>query len=81
MCNLMLYSSDSGILMKGQLYRLLIMVILVEVAWMSSMRAEPISRMSSKTLPGPLVLENAHIYELLFKCEKTCSKPVSKDTI
>ena len=36
--------------------------------------------MSSKTLPEPLVLENAHIHELLVKCAKTCSKLVSKDT-
>ena len=78
MCNLMLYSSDSGILMKGQLYWLLIMVNLVEVVeatWMSTKACQANSLMSSKTLPVPPVLENAHIHKLLFKCAKTCSKP------
>ena len=83
MYNLMFYSSDSGILMKGQSYRLLIMINLVEVveaAWMSTKARRANSRMSSKTLPVPPVLENAHIHKLLFKCAKTCSKPVREHT-
>ena len=83
MCNLMLYSSDSGILMKGQLYWLLIMVNLVEVveaARMSTKARRANSRMSSMALPVPPVLENAHIHKLLFKCAKTCSKPVREHT-
>ena len=83
MCNLMLYSSDSGILMKGQLYWLLILVNLVEVveaATMSTKARRANSRMSITTLPVPPVLENAHIHKLLFKCAKTCSKPEQEDT-
>ena len=79
----MLYSSDSGILMKGQAYRLLVMVILAQVVgdvWISSMARRANSRMSRKTSPVPPVLENAHIHKLLFKCAKTCSKPGQEDT-
>ena len=58
---------------------MVILVESVEVVLMSSMARRANSRMSSKTLPWPLVLENAHIHELLFKCAKTCSQLVSED--
>ena len=79
----MLYSSDSGILMKGQAYRFLVMVILVQVTGddgISRMSGRANSRMSRKTSPVPSNPENTHIHKLLFKCAKTCSKPGQQDT-
>ena len=79
----MLYSCDSGILRKGQLYWLVIMVNLGEVVdpvQLSVMARRANSRMSSTTLPVASILGNAHMHKLLFKCAKTCSKSGQEDT-